>query len=87
LVAPDKRGEVVYLQRLGDDGQWHNIAARLVRPNSTFQFVWRFGQAGSPQFRADVPGDGRNVGGASAPVTLTVSGLAPASSLPKVKAK
>jgi len=83
LAAPDAAGEAVYLQRLGADGQWHNIAVRLVRANSTYQFVWRFAQAGTDEFRAAIPGDPANVEGASLPVTITVSGLAPVSSLPK----
>jgi hypothetical protein len=82
LVAPDKGGHVVYLQRLGTDGDWHTVEISFARSNSTFQFVWRFGLAGTEQFRASVPGDENNVGGASPPVVITVSGLAPVSSLP-----
>ena len=40
---------------------------------STFQFGWTFGKAGTYQFRARINGDRGNVGGASAPVTITVS--------------
>jgi hypothetical protein len=73
-VTPDKAGHPIYLQRLGADGDWHSIEVTLVRPNSTFQFAWRFGKAGSEQFRARIFSDLHNVGAASTPpVTVTVS--------------
>ena len=84
-VLPDKAGHVIYLQRLGADGNWHNEEVRFVTNASTFQFGWTFGKAGTYQFRARITGDRGNVGGASAPVTITVSpavstiGLPPAS--------
>ena len=76
---------MIYLQRLGADGNWHNEEVRFVTNASTFQFGWTFGKAGTYQFRARITGDRGNVGGASAPVTITVSpavstiGLPPAS--------
>lgn len=84
-VLPDKAGHVIYLQRLGADGNWHSEEVRFVTNASTFQFGWTFGKAGTYQFRARITGDRGNVGGASAPVTITVSpavstiGLPPAS--------
>ena len=51
-VTPDKAGDVVYLQRLGADGDWHTVEVRIVRHDSTFQFVRTFGAAGCE----DVPG-------------------------------
>ena len=73
-VTPDKAGHLIYLQRLGADGDWHSIEVTLVRPNSTFQFAWRFGKAGSEQFRSRIFSDSHNVGAASTPpVTVTVS--------------
>ena len=45
-VLPDKAGHVIYLQRLGADGDWHNEEIRFVTNASTFQFGWTFGKAG-----------------------------------------
>jgi hypothetical protein len=72
-VLPDKAGHVIYLQRLGADGDWHNEEVRLVTNGSTFQFAWTFGKAGTYQFRARITGDRANIGGASAPVTIQVA--------------
>jgi hypothetical protein len=72
-VLPDKAGHVIYLQRLGADGDWHTEEIRFVTNASTFQFGWTFGKAGTYQFRARIIGDRGNVGGASAPVTIQVS--------------
>lgn len=72
-VLPDKAGHVIYLQRLGADGDWHNEEIRFVTNASTFQFTWTFGKAGTYQFRGRITGDRGNVGGASAPVTIQVS--------------
>lgn len=82
-VTPDKAREPVYLERLGADGDWHPVEVRFARANSTFQFSWRFAKAGSDQFRARIYSDGQNVGSASAPVTITVSGVAPVGTLPQ----
>ncbi len=81
-VAPDKAGQAVYLQRLGPDGDWHSVEESYVSNYSTFQFAWRFGKAGTYQFRARIFSDGRNVGSASQPVTVSVAGNAPVNSLP-----
>jgi hypothetical protein len=72
-VLPDKAGHVVYLQRLGADGDWLGEEIRIVTNASTFQFGWTFGKAGTYQFRARITGDGANVGGASAPVSIQVA--------------
>jgi hypothetical protein len=85
-VFPDKTGHVVYLQRLGADGDWHSVEARFVGPGSMFRFAWMFGKAGTFKFRARIYSDGRNVGWASPPVTITVSGLAPVTTLPPTTA-
>jgi hypothetical protein len=79
-VTPDKAGHVIYLQRMGKDDEWHTVEVRFVRSNSTFQFTWTFGDAGTQVFRARITSDKHNVGGASAPVSITVN-PAPASSL------
>jgi hypothetical protein len=84
-VLPDKSGAVIYLQRQAADGRWHTVKVGAVRGDSTFQFTWTFGNEGTKTFRARMPGDPQNVGGASAPVTITVgpptslSGLPPGS--------
>lgn len=81
-VLPDKAGQVVYLQRLGADGDWHNEEIRVVTNASTFQFGWTFGKAGTYQFRARITSGGGNVGGASAPVTIQVTPATNPSTLP-----
>ncbi len=81
-VMPDKAGHLVYLQRLGSDGDWHTVEVRVVRASSTFQFAWTFGKVGTDKFRARIFSDPHNVGGASDAVTVTVSGVAPVSTLP-----
>lgn len=85
-VTPDKAGHAIYLQRLGADGDWHPVEESFVRYNSTFQFGWRFGKAGTYEFRARIFSDGRNVGSASTPVTISVSGNAPVNTLPPTSA-
>jgi hypothetical protein len=81
-VTPDKAGHLVYLQRLGADGEWHPVEVRRVRRNDTFQFVWWFGKAGTDQFRARIFTDPHNIGTHSDPVPITVAGLASNSQLP-----
>jgi hypothetical protein len=80
-VTPDKAGDFVYLQRLGADGDWHTVGITRVRFDSSFAFTRVFGTAGSKTFRARVPGDVRNVGGASPALSVTVS-LPAVSTLP-----
>ena len=80
-VAPDKSGHVIYLQRLGADGDWHTVEVRIVHPGSVFQFGWTFGAEGTKQFRARIFGGPVNVGAASAPVTVQVT-QPPVTSLP-----
>ena len=80
-VAPDKSGHIVYLERLGRDGQWHLAERSTVSAGSTFSFTWTFGYPGDKQFRARVLGGPLNVGGASAAVPVSVS-LPPISALP-----
>ncbi|MBV9944080.1 MAG: hypothetical protein JO262_18270 [Solirubrobacterales bacterium] len=81
-VLPDKAGHVIYLQRLGPDGDWHNEEPAIVTNASTFQFGWAFGKAGTYRFRARITGDRSNVGGASSAVTVQVSPATTTSSLP-----
>jgi hypothetical protein len=80
-VSPDKAGHVIYLQRLGADGYWHDVEINVVKPNSTYQFGWTFGNTGSKEFRVKITGGPYDVGGASPPVTIVVT-LPPVNSLP-----
>jgi hypothetical protein len=82
LVMPDKAGRVIYLQKIGRDGDWHTAEVHLVRYNSSYQLAWRFGAPGTFTFRTRMTSDEMNVGGESPPVTVKVS-LPPASSLPQ----
>jgi hypothetical protein len=82
MVLPDKAGEPVFLQRQLPNGDWQSVQAGVVRHDSTFGFAWRFGKPGTFAFRARIYSDGHNVGAASDPVTITVSGLAPVTTLP-----
>jgi hypothetical protein len=72
-VTPDKSGHVIYLQKLGADNQWNTVEVRTVSSASTFSFGWTFGAAGTKQFRARILGGAVDIGGASAPVTVTVT--------------
>ena len=72
-VAPGKAGHVIYLEKLGKDNDWHVVEVRFVKSNSTFQFGWTFGTAGTKEFRARITGGPVNVGAASAPVTVAVT--------------
>jgi hypothetical protein len=82
-VTPDQSGHVIYLQRLAADGHWHNVEIRSVQPDGSFQFSWTFGNPGSKTFRARITSDRHNVGGASAPVTITVSSPPSTATLPQ----
>jgi hypothetical protein len=79
-VSPDKAGHVIYLQRLGVDGDWHIVAVGFVKFNSTYQFGWTFGNPGTKEFRVRVPGGPENLGGNSVAVTINVT-LPPVTSL------
>jgi hypothetical protein len=80
-VTPDKTGHVVYLQKLGADNEWHTVEVSRVLPGSAFSFGWTFGAAGTKEFRARILGGPVDIGGASAPVSVTVTDPA-LSSLP-----
>ncbi len=81
-VLPDQTGHAIYLQRLGADGDWHNVEVRVVQFGSTFHFAWTFGKAGAAEFRARIISDSANVGNASAPVTIQVSPATNTATLP-----
>ena len=81
-VTPDKSGRPIYLQRLDPTGHWQVVATSTIAPGSTYSFQYTFGQPGTVELRTKVPGGPWNLSGASTPVTFTVTGVAPATSLP-----
>jgi hypothetical protein len=81
-VTPDHTGHAVELQRLGTDGNWHDVAAGVVASGSTYSFSYTFGQEGSVELRARIYGGPENVGGAAPSATIAVSGVLPIASLP-----
>jgi hypothetical protein len=81
-VTPDKSGRPIYLQRLDTTGHWQVVAVGRINPGSTYSFQYTFGQPGTVELRTKVPGGPFNLSGASTPVTFTVSGVAPVTSLP-----
>jgi hypothetical protein len=80
-VTPTKAGHVIYLERLGADGDWHVVEVGVISASSNYSFTWTFGTSGSKEFRVRVPGGPENVGGASPAVTIAVT-LPPVTSLP-----
>jgi hypothetical protein len=80
-VSPDKAGHVVDLEQLGSDGTYHLVTTRFVNNDSTFQFGWTPGTAGTKSLRAEILGGPENLGGVSPAVTITVN-TPPVSSLP-----
>lgn len=80
-VTPDKAGHVIYLQKLGKDGDFHTVEIRFVRFDSTFQFRWTIGAPGTHTFRARITSDEHNVGAVSPPLSITAT-TPSASSLP-----
>lgn len=81
-VTPDHTGHIVYLQQLNTDGSWSDIHSSYLSPGSQYSFDYAPGEAGTVQLRVLITGGPINVGGVSAPVTITVAGLAPVSQLP-----
>ncbi len=78
-VTPHKAGHAIFLQRLGDDGAWHDVARTTVNSVSGYSFTYTFGKTGTDEFRARIFGGPWNVGAASNTQTVTVSGVAPLS--------
>lgn len=70
-------GDVVYLQRLGNDGDWHTVKVGFVNSLSAYSIPWTLGNAGTDTFRVRVLRDRANLGGVSPAMAITV---APASS-------
>lgn len=75
-ISPSKPGHAIYLQRLGDDHAWHDVAETTVGSGSTYSFTYQFGQAGTVKLRARIFGGPWNVGAVSPTETIDVSGVA-----------
>ena len=75
-VTPGKDGHAIFLQRLGRDGAWHDVAQTSVGSGSTYSFTYKFGQAGTDSFRTRIFGGPWNVGAASRVLKVAVSASA-----------
>jgi hypothetical protein len=73
-VTPSRlAGDVVYLQRLGKDGDWHTVKVTLTNSAGAYSIAWTLGDAGTDTFRVRALGDRLNFGGVSAPMSITVN--------------
>ncbi|MDE3133893.1 MAG: hypothetical protein KGL15_07500 [Acidobacteriota bacterium] len=81
-VTPAHNGHVIYLQEQNSAGQWVDVEVGTLSYASTFAFGYTPGQTGTFNFRVQITGGPWNVGGVSTTLPLTVSGVAPISSLP-----
>lgn len=81
-VTPDHTGHVVNLQRMTPSGSWVDVETGYLNSSSAYSFNYGFGQLGTFQLRVQIPGGPYNVAVASTPVSVAVSAVAPASSLP-----
>ncbi|HEX3802819.1 MAG TPA: hypothetical protein VHV75_08285 [Solirubrobacteraceae bacterium] len=81
-ATPEHSGHVIYLQEQNSAGDWVNVESGYVSASSTYSFSYTPGQLGTLQLRVAITGGPVNVGNVSTPVTVTVSGLAPVSTLP-----
>jgi len=81
-VTPDHTGHVVYLEKQDTAGQWIVIQASAVSTGSQYEFSFTPGLAGTKDLRVQITGGPWNLGGISPTVIVTVSGVAPVSSLP-----
>jgi hypothetical protein len=83
-VTPGRADVVVYLQRLGADGEWHMLAAAFTNAIGGYTIGWSLGDPGTDQFRVRALPDRQNLGGESDTMTITVT--APPSSSPMLPA-
>ncbi len=75
-------GDVVYLQRLGKDGDWHTVKIGFVNALSAFSIPWTLGNAGTDTFRIRVLGDRANIGGVSSAMSISVAPAPSPTTLP-----
>jgi hypothetical protein len=81
-VIPSRPGgEVVYLQRLGADGDWHTVGATITNAAAAYTVTTSVGSAPSERFRVRALGDGLNRTSVSPVTTVTVTSP-PVSTLP-----
>jgi hypothetical protein len=73
FVAPDKAGHVIYLQKMGKDGDFHTVNVSRVKPGSSYSLGHRFGSPGTKVFRVLIPGGPSNHRGISPTVNITVA--------------
>lgn len=81
-VTPDHSGHALYLQEQNSAGQWFDAQSGYLSDASTFSFTYTPGQTGTLNLRVQITGGPWNIGGVSSTLPLTVSGVAPVSSLP-----
>lgn len=81
-VTPDHTGHVIYLQRQNSAGQWVDVKAGYLTAGSNYAFSYAPGMTGTLNLRVQITGGPWSIGGISATMPLTISGVAPVSSLP-----
>jgi hypothetical protein len=81
-VTPDHSGHVLYLQKQDTAGQWVDVKAGQLTNGSQYSFNFTPGMASTKNLRVQITGGPWNVGGISSTIVLTVSGVAPAPTLP-----
>ena len=74
IVAPDKTGHVIYLQRQNaKGGAFHTVQVTRVGSGSSYSITRRLFVPGTKVFRVFIPGGPFNQGAASSPFTITVT--------------
>jgi hypothetical protein len=81
-VTPDHTGHVLYLQQQNSAGQWVDVETSYLTTGSVFAFKYTPGMAGTLNLRVQITGGPWSIGGISSTMPLTISGVAPVSSLP-----
>ncbi len=81
-VTPDHTGHVIYLQQQNAAGQWADVETSYLTSGSQFAFSYAPGMAGTLNLRVQITGGPWSIGGISATMPLTISGIAPVISLP-----
>lgn len=79
-VLPGHSGDVVYLQRLGKDGDWHTVAPAPTNGSGAYSIPWTLGDPGTDTFRTRVLASRLNLGAWSSPTAITIT-APPAQSL------
>jgi hypothetical protein len=81
-VLPGEVNSVVYLQRLGADGDWHTLAVGFTNALGAYGIKWALGRPGTDTFRVRALPDAQNLGGHSQTMAVQVS-APPATTLPR----